>query len=168
MIDLAVSVLHTFSILLPDESRSKKRYFGRSGPLVKALVESPPETTKLILQALFTIASRKEGALELLKLENVSPLTEIAAQQPYVLDIFNMMWTNSSSVDTEKVRESIDKTMPILLLIFKGTDAVTLVRFAGYFMRNVEPRVSPLGFAVSYGLSITGRRGFIIPCCIKY
>jgi len=37
MVDLAVSVLHTFSTILPEESRSEKRLFGRISPLVKAL-----------------------------------------------------------------------------------------------------------------------------------
>jgi len=39
MVDLAVAVLHTFSILLPEESLKEKRLFGRTAPLLKALVE---------------------------------------------------------------------------------------------------------------------------------
>lgn len=39
MVDLAVSVLHTFTILLPQNSRQEKRLIGRTEPLVKALVE---------------------------------------------------------------------------------------------------------------------------------
>jgi hypothetical protein len=39
MVDLAVSVLHTFSVLLPEESWREKRLYGRIAPLVKALVE---------------------------------------------------------------------------------------------------------------------------------
>jgi hypothetical protein len=38
MIDLAVSVLHTFSILLPEESRVEKRLTGRIPSLVNALI----------------------------------------------------------------------------------------------------------------------------------
>lgn len=39
MVDLAVSVLHIFSIILPEESQKEKRLTGRTPPLVKALVE---------------------------------------------------------------------------------------------------------------------------------
>lgn len=39
MVDLAVAVLHTFSILLPEESRREKRLTGRTAPLTKALIQ---------------------------------------------------------------------------------------------------------------------------------
>jgi hypothetical protein len=39
MVDLAVAVLHTFTILLPEESRREKRLTGRTGPLVKTVVQ---------------------------------------------------------------------------------------------------------------------------------
>lgn len=39
MVDLAVAVLHTFSILLPVHSQNESRLLGRTGPLVKALVQ---------------------------------------------------------------------------------------------------------------------------------
>jgi len=39
MVDLAVSVLHTFSIILPEESQQEKRLIGRTHSLVKALLE---------------------------------------------------------------------------------------------------------------------------------
>lgn len=38
MVDLAVAVLHTLTILLPDDCRRDKRLTGRAAPLVKALV----------------------------------------------------------------------------------------------------------------------------------
>jgi hypothetical protein len=38
MVDLAVAVLHTFTILLPETSLKEKRVVGRISPLVKALV----------------------------------------------------------------------------------------------------------------------------------
>ncbi|EDN92968.1 hypothetical protein SS1G_08833 [Sclerotinia sclerotiorum 1980 UF-70] len=56
MVDLAVAVLHTFSILLPENIRREPQLTRRIGPLVKALVQSSPETTQLILQTLLTIA----------------------------------------------------------------------------------------------------------------
>ena len=39
MVDLAVSVLHTFSIILPEESQREKRLVERTPPLIKALIE---------------------------------------------------------------------------------------------------------------------------------
>lgn len=39
MVDLAVAVLHTFTILLPGKAHKEKRLTGRTAPLVKALVE---------------------------------------------------------------------------------------------------------------------------------
>lgn len=39
MVDLAVTVLHTFSIIIPEESRKEKAFVGRAPALVKALVE---------------------------------------------------------------------------------------------------------------------------------
>lgn len=39
MIDIAVGVLHTFAIILPEESREDKRFIGRIDPLVNCLVQ---------------------------------------------------------------------------------------------------------------------------------
>ena len=39
MVDLAVAVLHTFTILLPEDSRKEGRLTGRTEPLVNALVQ---------------------------------------------------------------------------------------------------------------------------------
>lgn len=39
MVDLAVAVLHTFAVLLPDEARLEQRLVGRTGPLVNSLVQ---------------------------------------------------------------------------------------------------------------------------------
>jgi hypothetical protein len=39
MVDLAVAVLHTFTILLPEDSRKQNRLIGRTSPLVKAVVQ---------------------------------------------------------------------------------------------------------------------------------
>lgn len=39
MVDLAVAVLHTFSILLPEDVRRGPQLTGRTGPLVKALIQ---------------------------------------------------------------------------------------------------------------------------------
>ena len=79
-----------------------------------------------------------------MSIEDLSPLTEIAAQYPHALDIINYMWVNASTVVTkvEKVRENIDKVMPRLIKVFHGTDAVTFIRFAGDSIQKIAPEVS--------------------------
>lgn len=108
------------------------------------IVDSPPETTKLTLETLLTIASQPEGALEILRIEDLSPLTEIAPQYPSVLDILSYTWTNASVIsgEVERVRDSIDKYMPMLLVVFKDTDAVTLISFFGNLIPKLVPDVS--------------------------
>lgn len=71
-------------------------------------------------------------------------MTEIAPQYSSVLDIFSFTWTNASatSKDVEAVRDSIDKYMPILLVVFKDTDAVTLISFFGNLIPKLIPEVS--------------------------
>ncbi|TVY85006.1 Uncharacterized protein LSUE1_G003438 [Lachnellula suecica] len=141
MVDLAVSVLHTFTVLLPGNSLAEKRSVGRISPLVKALVQSPPEITKLILQTILTLVSHPEGASEMLHHDDFSPLTEIATQYPLVLDIFGYTWMNAStsSAEVATVRENIDKIIPVLLIEFRQTDAVTLIECIGTFIPKVVP-----------------------------
>lgn len=145
MVDLAVSVIHTFTVILPENTRRQKRLIGRTPALVKALVDSPPETTKLILQILLTISSHSEGSLELLRMDDISPLTEIAAQYAIILDIIGYTWTTASTIATEEVavRKSVDKIMPILLNVFQGTDAVTFIAFTGSTLSKINPECLP-------------------------
>ncbi|KAH7412871.1 Neurochondrin-domain-containing protein [Cadophora sp. MPI-SDFR-AT-0126] len=145
MVDLAVAVLHTFSILLPEESRREKILTGRIAPLIEALIQSPPETTKLILQTILTIVSQPEGALEILSVQDLSPLIEISNQHPLVLDIFSFSWINASTVtgEVEAVRKSINQVIPALIVNFKGTDAVTFIAFVGNTLPKLEPEAIP-------------------------
>ncbi|KAH8591749.1 Neurochondrin-domain-containing protein [Bisporella sp. PMI_857] len=163
MVDLAVSVLHTFSIILPEASKKEKRLTGRTHPLVKALVESPAETTQLILQTVATITSQPEGALEMLNFEDTSPLTEIALQHPLVLDILGFTWINASTIESKAlvVQARIDKTMPILLKIFEGTDAVTLLAFAETLLSSI-PQASLPPNPKWVGKLIKNLRGLVI------
>jgi hypothetical protein len=106
---------------------------------------SRPETTKLVLQTLLTIVSQPEGALELLGIEDQSPLSEMATAYPLVLEIFDFGWTNSSTVPTEVqvVQKSINEVIPKLLVVFKGTDAVTLIGFVSDLLPKLVPEVHP-------------------------
>ena len=98
----------------------------------------------LILQTLLTIASQPDGALEILNIRDLSPLTEIAVQYSLVLDILNYAWTNGAIVPTEvgKVCKSINDRIPTLQNVFKSTDAVTFLTFVASFLPKLKPEVS--------------------------
>ena len=82
--------------------------------------------------------------MELLHVQDLSPLIELASQDSLVLEIFNYTWLNASIIPTEvqAVRNNIDKIVPSLLVVFKGTDAVTLLSFLGDLIPKMEPEVS--------------------------
>lgn len=98
----------------------------------------------MILQTILTLASHPEGAVEILSIEDFTPLTEIASQFPLVLDIFGYTWMNASTISSEvaAVRENIDKILPALLIVFRQTDAVTLIECLGSFLPKIVPEVS--------------------------
>ncbi|KFY39423.1 hypothetical protein V495_05958 [Pseudogymnoascus sp. VKM F-4514 (FW-929)] len=143
MIDIAVGVLHTFAIILPEESREDKRFIGRIDPLVNCLVQSSPESTVLVLQTLLTLASCTVGASQIIQIKDVTPLTELSTQQPLVLDVIGLSWSNASTAKSNLniVSSSIDEIMPKLMVAFKDTDAVTLLAFTADAFSKVPPEV---------------------------
>lgn len=159
MVDIAVAVLHTFAILLPSDARDDKRFVGRLPALINALLErydtiascrdpqltscSSPESTAVILQTVLTIVSQLSGAQEFLKLEDVSSLTEIAQQQPLVLDIFSLAWSSVSTETAEllAVKSNIASSLPRLVIVFQQTDAVTFLAFVGTTLPRLPPKV---------------------------
>ena len=90
-----------------------------------------------------TIVSQQEGAVEYLKIEDHSPLTEIASTQPLALQVINFAWTNASTEPTEvqAVQKSINEVIPKLLVVFKGTDAVTLIDTVGDLLPKLVSEV---------------------------
>lgn len=78
-------------------------------------------------------------------LDNWSPLTEIALEQPLVLDIISYTWTNAATLSSEipSVQSRIDSVMPSLLLVFRDTDAVTFLKFSANFIKNLPSEVVP-------------------------
>jgi hypothetical protein len=91
-----------------------------------------------------TIASQPDGALEILNIRDLSPLTDIAVQYSLVLDILNYTWTNGATVPTavEEVCKSINELIPTLQNVFKSTDAVTFITFVASFLPKLKPEVS--------------------------
>ncbi|RKK15242.1 hypothetical protein BFJ66_g2726 [Fusarium oxysporum f. sp. cepae] len=145
MLDLAVSVLYIFSILLPDQAKSDAKFINRIPLLVNAVLYSSEDTTKLILQLLHTLASSQQGAQEFIKVEDFSSLTEIAPSHAQVLDIFCFAWLNSMTTieDPSTLVRQIDDTIQSLVSSFTGTDAVTLLEFLGYFLRHANSSILP-------------------------
>ncbi|KAL2680809.1 hypothetical protein Neosp_008412 [[Neocosmospora] mangrovei] len=145
MLDLVVSVLHIFSILLPDQARSDPRFIDRIPLLVAAILYSTEETTNMILQLLHTLVSSQAGAQAFIKIADISSLTEIAPTHAAVLDILSFAWLNSMTVveDPSALTTKIDATIQSLVSSFTGTDAVTLLEFLGYFLRNANPSILP-------------------------
>ncbi|KAH8672064.1 Neurochondrin-domain-containing protein [Tricladium varicosporioides] len=146
MVNLSVAILHTFTNLLPRDALKEKRLIGRVGPLVKALVNSPTDTTQYILQTLLSIVSQIEGARELLHIPDISALTELATQHSLVLDVLLYMWINASTVSDEisSVHESIDKIIPTLIVSFRQTDAVTFIQCVASLIPKLTPEALPL------------------------
>jgi hypothetical protein len=96
------------------------------------------------LQTLLTFVSQPNGALEFIAIEDLSPLTEIAPQQSLALDIFRLAWSRTATEPPEvpKVKDSINKTMPMLINSFNRTDAVTFVAFIGDTLRKLPLEAS--------------------------
>jgi hypothetical protein len=78
-----------------------------------------------------------------MKIEDVSPLTEIAPQQSMVLDVFSLSWSSASteSSGVPKVKDRINKTIPMLISSFTRTDAVTFVAFIGDTLPKLPSQV---------------------------
>lgn len=79
----------------------------------------------------------------MLVIEDLSPLIEIANQYPLALEIFEYSWTSAStlSAEVDAVRQSINRVMPHLVVIFRDTDAVTLISLVGNVLPKLDPEV---------------------------
>ncbi|KAF4456844.1 duf1941 family [Fusarium albosuccineum] len=143
MLDLVVSVLHIFAILLPQQAKSDAKLINRIPLLVGAVLYSSEETTMLVLQLLHTLVSSQDGARVFVKVQDITPLTEIAPSHAPVLDILGFSWLNSMTTvdDPAAFSNQINETIQSLVSSFTGTDAVTLLEFLGYFLRNADPNI---------------------------
>ncbi|POR37149.1 Uncharacterized protein TPAR_02679 [Tolypocladium paradoxum] len=145
MLDLVVSVLHTFATLLPEQSTGDAKFAGRIPGLAGAVLYSSEETTTLLLQLLHTLVSSPGGAQALVRVEDLSTLTETAPTHAIVLDILRFSWLNAMTVveDNRALSLRIDDTIQSLVSSFTGTDAVTLLEFLGSFLRQADSAILP-------------------------
>ncbi|KAJ4292248.1 hypothetical protein N0V88_005879 [Collariella sp. IMI 366227] len=145
MLDLAVSVLHTFASLLPENTNQDGKIIDRIPQLVACLLNCSNETTRLALETLVSLVSQPNGAQVFTAVEDISPLTEIASTQPLALDTLLYAWLYALSGATDKsgLRFKIDSTISSLVSSFKGTDGVTLLAFLAQLLPRLEPEILP-------------------------
>jgi hypothetical protein len=100
--------------------------------------------------------------MELLHIQDLSPLIELASQDSLVLEIISYTWLNASIIPAEiqAVQENIDNIVPSLLVVFKGTDGVTFLNFLGDLIPKLEPDVSSLASSPIIILVLTNSRPF--------
>lgn len=145
MLDIGVSILYTFSVLLPGVDTASASFTDRVPSLVAAALYSKGETTRLLLQLLYTLVNSKDGAAAFMEVEDTTPLTEIATSHAMVLDIFCRAWLNNmaSGAAGAGLSQKIEAALQNLVVLFKGTDAVTYLAFLGTFLSQATPEVSP-------------------------
>ncbi|KAI9826392.1 MAG: hypothetical protein M1832_000309 [Thelocarpon impressellum] len=128
MLNLAVAVIHTFTVLLPADVRGQAKLVGRAAGLIGALVISSPQTTTQILQTLLTFSSRPRGAVALWHVDDMSPLVEIAPQQPLSLDVIRYMILHQP-VEEEDLTDKLHGLISALVLAFRDGNAHVLFHF---------------------------------------
>ena len=104
---------------------------------------STGDTTTLLLQLIQTLVNSESGAVALLKVDDLSPLTETAPSHALGLEVLRFSWlTAMTSVpDKTGLARQVNKTLQSLVPSFTGTDAVTLLEFLGNFLRQVDSAV---------------------------
>ncbi|KAI1143926.1 DUF1941-domain-containing protein [Hypoxylon sp. FL0543] len=150
MLDLAVAVIHTFAILLPDEARRDEKLLGRIPRLTNAVLQSSKETTPVIIETLLTLITVPEGAkiFANLEVDDWAPLIEIAPEHSHVLTIFIWAWERGTTgLEDEQAREAmrakIDSGIQSFVSSFIGTDATSLLEFISHVLRNLDESLIP-------------------------
>ncbi|TLS23842.1 hypothetical protein PpBr36_08703 [Pyricularia pennisetigena] len=168
MLDLAVAVIHTFTLLLPEESKSDEKLIARIPMLCDAILQSSENTTVLILQALLTLVSHPQGAQTLVQIQDLSNLVEIAPTQPLVLNVLSFAFLGSMSIANtieakSELARKVEQVVADLVRSFTGTDGVTLLDFLADFLRQLDDHLLPsnppwLSTLVGYIRNLTSSR----------
>ncbi|KAI0382874.1 DUF1941-domain-containing protein [Hypomontagnella monticulosa] len=152
MLDLAVAVIHTFAVLLPDEAKEDTKLVAQIPRLAQAVLHSSKETAQVIIETLLTLVAVPGGAESFAKLEveDWTPLIEIAPENSYVLTIFIWAWEKGTlniledKQAREAMRSKIDGGIQSFVSSFIGTDATTLLEFIAHILRNLDESLIPL------------------------
>ncbi|KAI1467041.1 DUF1941-domain-containing protein [Daldinia caldariorum] len=150
MLDLAVAVIHTFAVLLPDDAKQDAKLLARIPRLAKAVLYSSKETTQVIIETLLTLVAVPGGAKSFadLDVEDWTPLIEIAPEHAHVLTIFIWAWERGTTgLEDEAAREAmrtkIDQGIQAFVSSFIGTDATSLLEFVSHILRNLNENLIP-------------------------
>ncbi|KAI8958796.1 DUF1941-domain-containing protein [Daldinia sp. FL1419] len=150
MLDLAIAVVHTFAVLLPDDAKQDAKLLGRIPRLAKAVLYSSKETAQVIIETLLTLVSVPGGAKSFvdLDIDDWTPLIEIAPEHAHVLTIFIWAWERGpTGLDDEAAREAmrtkIDQGIQSFVSSFIGTDATSLLEFISHVLRNINENLIP-------------------------
>ncbi|KAI1804410.1 DUF1941-domain-containing protein [Daldinia bambusicola] len=150
MLDLAIAVIHTFAILLPDDAKQDAKLLGRIPRLAKAVLYSSKETTQVIIETLLTLVSVPGGAKTFvdLDIDDWTPLIEIAPEHAHVLTIFIWAWERGTTgledeAAREAMRSKIDQGIQAFVSSFIGTDATSLLEFISHILRNLNENLIP-------------------------
>ncbi|KAI1376716.1 DUF1941-domain-containing protein [Hypoxylon crocopeplum] len=150
MLDLAVAVIHTFAVLLPDDAKQDAKLLSRIPRLAKAVLHSSKETTQVIIKTLLTLVTVPEGArcLANLEVDDWTPLIEIAPEQSHVLTIFIWTWEKGTTDLKDEqskaaMRSKIDGGIQAFVSSFIRTDATSLLEFISHVLRNLDANLIP-------------------------
>ncbi|KAI0887189.1 DUF1941-domain-containing protein [Annulohypoxylon maeteangense] len=150
MLDLAVAVVHTFAILLPEDARQDSKLLNRIPRLTKAALHSSKETTKVIIETLLTLITIPDGAkiFANLEVDDWASLIEIAPEHSHVLSIFIWAWEKGTAgLEDQKakdlMRDKIDGGVQSFVSSFIGTDATSLLEFISHILRNLDESLIP-------------------------
>ncbi|RYO81249.1 hypothetical protein DL766_000265 [Monosporascus sp. MC13-8B] len=97
MLDLPVAVLHTFTVLLPDEAKQGARLLNRIPRLTSAVLYSFPEGASIFAG---------------LDIDEWTPLIEIAPEHPHVLSIFIWAWERGTTALADQQSRSDAELIP--------------------------------------------------------
>ncbi|KAK4230821.1 Neurochondrin-domain-containing protein [Podospora fimiseda] len=146
MLDLAVSVLHTFATLLPEDARKESKMVDRIPQLVACLLYCSEQTTPLVLETIVSLVNQPSGSQVFIAIDDLSPLTEIAPSQPLALETFFHAWLNAMTLspnNTVTLQSKIETTIGTLITSFKGTDAITLMNFLAILLPRLSETLLP-------------------------
>ncbi|KAI1645326.1 DUF1941-domain-containing protein [Daldinia loculata] len=150
MLDLAIAVIHTFAVLLPDDAKQDTKLLGRIPRLAKAVLYSSKETTQVIIETLLTLVTVPGGAKSFadLDIDDWTPLIEIAPEHSHVLTIFIWAWERGPTdledeATQEAMRTKIDQGIQSFVSSFIGTDATSLLEFISHVLRNLNENLIP-------------------------
>lgn len=84
--------------------------------------------------------------MTLVRIDDLSSITEIAPSHAIAMDILLHAWLNAMVVvdDTSYLTNHIDRNVQSLVASFRGTDAVTFLEFLGQLLRQASSDVSTI------------------------